>query len=222
MITNLLACASSVCIGRSPSPWTCTYRADPLSIWALHTGTRLKYTHTQERTYALVQTTAQNLHAHTLTFDKNREVGGKRRTPAELFMGLRYILWGWAIQAPVHHKRRHTLIGSKNMTTHLQTRSKGCLWPWRAVERELHRRREKKKKKKREANSRHRDLPAAWLHPGWSLNKAVVGRQKGWGRSPPCLILSQNPWATLHLHRKKRDSLFLGDDELGHSCKSEV
>lgn len=127
-------------------------------------------------------------------------------------MGLRYILWGRVIR----HKHRHTLIGSKNTTTHLQTSSKGCLWPRRPVERGLHRK--KKREEKREGNSHHRDLPTAWLHPGRSLNKAVVGRQKGWGRSPPCPILAQNPRATLHLRRKKRDSLVFR----WRSCKSDI
>lgn len=44
LLANLLAGASSVCTGRWQSPWTCTCRADPRSIWAQHTSTHLKHT----------------------------------------------------------------------------------------------------------------------------------------------------------------------------------
>lgn len=49
VIADLLTSASSVCIGRLPSPWTSTYREDPLNRWAPHTGKHLEHKNTQNQ-----------------------------------------------------------------------------------------------------------------------------------------------------------------------------
>lgn len=179
LLVDLLTGASSVCTGRWPSPWTCTCRADPRSIWALHTSIHLKHTGTKKK-IALVQYAWSYLHAHTLTFDKDKIM------LAELFTALCYVLWG----RPAHHKLRLTHWRPKNMLTHLQTSSRGCLWPQWPVEHGLHRGTKKKKKCEREMKRQQSDLPSAWLQPGWRLNKAAAGRQKRSGCSPPCLLES--------------------------------
>lgn len=86
----------------------------------------------------------------------------------------------------------HTLKHAKNMTTYLQTSSTGFLWPWWPVGRALHGERKRESREVCEVRSHHCGLPAAWLHAGWSLNKANCRKTTSLGRPPPCLILSLN------------------------------
>lgn len=132
---NLLTFASSVCTGRLPSLWTCTYTANPLSRSALHTSTHLKH----RNTHTLVQ---QCISLMPIAWLYTKIWRKKWSTCfAELFKALYYILWVrlfWSAKddtVPVHHKHTHTL---QNMMTYLQTSSRGFLWPWWPVGHALH------------------------------------------------------------------------------------
>lgn len=105
---NLLTFASSVCTGRLPSLWTCTYTANPLSRSALHTSTHLKH----RNTHTLVQ---QCISLMPIAWLYTKIWRKKWSTCfAELFKALYYILWVrlfWSAKddtVPVHHKHTHT------------------------------------------------------------------------------------------------------------------
>lgn len=149
-----------------------------------HMSTAHRYTSKMHKKITHVSPTAPL--SPQMESGKNKQ---KKECLAELFKALYYILWVGPVQCQSTtntHKCRH----SRNMMTHLQTSSTGCLWPWWLVGHALHG--ERKRGEAYWVHSHHCGLPAVWLHPGESLNKANCRKTKSRGWPPPCLSLNHS------------------------------
>lgn len=146
VITDLLTSASSVCIGRLPSLWTGTCRADPLSRWAPHTGKHLKPRNTPEQILNLITPTRTPPPPISFPFTEPLQ-------DSTTLFGMSYIL-------PPPHTLSTLKIGA--LTFKQAPQAVFDLGGWD----NMHCTGKEGETKKRELWSLRRGLPEGWSHPG--------------------------------------------------------